>query len=281
MQLFFESESRVGGPSKVIINLKKGLKLIGEEFESNPSQIEASKRVLFTQSHPLLNVSDLTNVIIGPNICVLPIDSDVIMQQKYNKIITPSNWVANLYSKWINKNKIIVWPVGIDTNMFKDVSSNQKEYDCLIYKKNRSDEDLNFVINTLMEFEQSFNIIEYGKYNEQMFLDSISKSKYSILLANTESQGIAMEEIMSSNLPMFVWDMNYWDHRGEQYKVPASSVPYWDDICGKKITKKQDFKDSFSDFLSRQNSYNPRSYIIKNLTLEQKAKELLTFYDNI
>ena len=37
---------------------------------------------------------------------------------------------------------------------------------------------------------------------------------------------------------MFVWDMEYWDHRGEEYKVPATSVPYWHDICGEKTTNK-------------------------------------------
>ena len=101
------------------------------------------------------------------------------------------------------------------------------------------------------------------------------------MLTNTESQGIAMEEIMSCNLPMFVWDIDFWDHRGDQHKVPATSVPYWDDICGDKITKKEEFKDHFSNFLSRQNSYNPRDYIIKNLTLKQKAQELLTLYEDI
>ena len=283
MQLFFENESRVGGPSKLISNLKKGLDLIGQPYECNPSQIDSESRVLFTQNHPLLNFSDLTNVIIGPNICVMPIDSKMVMEQKYKKIITPSKWVADLYKKWIDQSKIIIWPVGIDTDLFRDVSEDKKEYDCLIYTKNRTPEQLEFTMKMMSEFNQTFNVIRYGSYNENMFLDSISKSRYCFMLDDTESQGIATQEILSSNLPMFTWDVNYWNHKGEEYMVPATSVPYWDSSCGEKITgiNENEIKELFSEFLSRQSFYNPRNYIIENLSLKKQTKDLLNFYDNI
>ena len=153
------------------------------------------------------------------------------------------------------------------------------EENCLIYSKARSDEELNFVLKMLMEFEQTFNIIKYGSYNERMFLDSMEKSKYCFMLNNTESQGIAVQEIMSCNLPVFSWDMTHWDHRGEEYKVPATSVPYWSELCGEKTSEKEEIKNLFSEFLSKIDSYSPRQYVLNNLTLEQRSKELLSFYE--
>ena len=283
MQLFFENDSRVGGPSKLISNLKKGLDLIGQEYECNPSQINPKSKILFTQNHPLLNFHDLTKVVIGPNICVLPIDSKVVMEQKYNSIITPCQWVADLYKKWIKESKIKIWPVGIDTDLFKDVSTDEKQYDCLIYEKNRTPEQLEFTMKMMAEFNQTFNIIKYGSYTEEVFLDSISKSRYCFMLDNTESQGIAIQEILSSNLPMFVWDVNYWDHRGDEHMVSATSVPYWNSKCGEKSTgiNKNEIKELFSTFLSRQNKYSPRTYIVDNLNLKKQAEELLKLYENI
>ncbi len=281
MQIFFENDTRVGGPSKLIKNLKMGLDLVNEQYECNPSQINLKDKILFTQNHPLLNFCDLSNVIIGPNICVLPIDSKIVMEQKYNKIITPCNWVYNKYKKWINEDKIVIWPVGIDTNLFRDTSKDEKNYDCLIYVKNRTPEELEFVMEMMAEFDQTFNVVRYGSYNEEMFLDSISKSRYCFMLDNTESQGIATQEILSSNLPMFTWDINYWDHRGNEYTVPATSVPYWDSTCGEKLIgiNKNDIKELFSIFLSRQNEYKPRYFIEKNLNLKERAKQLLSFYN--
>ncbi len=281
MQLYYTDNHFIGGPSKVVNNLKLGLSLLNENVEENPNDLNPLKKVLFTQPHHKITEHDLSKIIIGPNICVLPIDLSFVLHQKYHKILTPSLWVYNKYKRWISEEKLEVWPVGIDTELFKNTSKDEKKYDCLIYKKNRSDEELAFVMELLTEFNQTFNVIQYGSYNEQMFLDSISKSKYCFMLDNTESQGIATQEILSSNLPMFVWDMDFWDHRGEEYKVPATSVPYWNDCCGEKTSEKDHIKDLFSQFLSRQKHYSPRYYIVENLNLKKSALKLLNLYDSI
>ena len=68
---------------------------------------------------------------IGPNICVLPIDMDVVMQQRYKNFIVPCKWVYDKCARWLPKEKIKIWPVGIDTGQFKP--SYEKSNDCLIY----------------------------------------------------------------------------------------------------------------------------------------------------
>ena len=34
---------------------------------------------------------------------------------------------------------------------------------------------------------------------------------------------------------MFVWDVFEWNDQGEQWRVPATSVPFWDDMCGESL----------------------------------------------
>ena len=46
------------------------------------------------------------------------------------------------------------------------------------------------------------------------------RNHYGILLASTESQGFAIQEIMSNNLPMIVWDKNIENLKEEKYEVP-------------------------------------------------------------
>jgi hypothetical protein len=264
------------GPGKVINNLKKGLDLLGIEYRENPNEVSSESKGIALQWHNNILKYNPENIIIGPNICTLPIDNDFVMSQKYKKIITPSEWVKKLYSKWIDETKICIWPVGIDTDDFFDLSNDEKQFDCLIYYKRRTIEDLKVVTKLLKQKKQSFNIIEYGQYNERDFKENLSKSKYVFMLNSCESQGIAVQEILSSNIPMFVWDVTHWSDRGEEYKVEASSVPFWSDDCGVKEVSFDKLENSFDKFLEKFAFFNPRNYILENFQLESQAKKLIT-----
>lgn len=267
------------GPGKVISNLKKGLDLAGVQYRENPNDISPESKAIALQWHDSIRKYNPENILIGPNVCTLPIDNEFIMSQNYKKIIVPSDWVKNLYNKWIPDEKIIVWPVGIDTDYFNDKSKEDKVFDCLIYYKRRSYDELAFTKNLLTECGQTFDIIEYGNYREADFIDKVSKSKYVFLLDNCESQGIAMQEIMSMNIPMFVWDVDFWSDRGNQYAVEATSVPFWDDMCGVKEKNKNLIFDKFNLYLKNTNSFNPREYVLNNLSLQKQAEYLISFFN--
>jgi hypothetical protein len=268
-------EYQSNGPGKVIQNLKKGLEKNNIPYKENPIEIGYDDNVIALQWHHLVNSVNPENLLIGPNVCTLPIDNDFIMSQNYKKVLVPSDWVKSKYSKWVSEDKIFVWPVGIDTEYFSDKSKNEKQFDCLIYYKRRSIEDLKFVTKILKDKGQSFNIIEYGQYNEGYFIDTLSKSKYVFLLDSCESQGIAVQEIMSTNTPLFVWDVEYWADRGEEFKFKATSIPFWSESCGVSETDKGNLEKSFSFFLKKFAFFAPRDYILENFTLEKQSYSVI------
>lgn len=261
----------LNGPGKVVNNLIKGL----EKLSINVNINEDGDSNIILQDCDRLN-NDLSNCIIGPNISVLPIENKIVMDYKrYGKIIAPSIWVKGLYMQWIPEEKIIIWPVGIDTDFFNDTRKEEKKIDCLIYFKNRDKNDLNFTINILEKLNQTYEIINYGTYSEDYFLEIIKKSRYAFIIDNTESQGIAIQELMSSNLPLIVWDVTEWDYRGSKYKVPATSVPYWSNICGEIFYTSDKLEETLNVFLNKLDFYNPRVYILDNLTLEKQSKYVI------
>jgi hypothetical protein len=173
--IYFNYRER--GPGKVIDNLIKGLDILGIKYKIN---LDGDKNIIL-QNCDRLN-GDLSNCILGPNICTLPIDNKVVMDyDKYETLLVPSEWVKKLYMRWIPENKIKIWPVGIDTEIFSDKSSFEKKYDFLIYFKRRDISELNFVIEQLNIMNKNSIIIEYGKYKEFEFIESIEKSKYGIV----------------------------------------------------------------------------------------------------
>lgn len=259
------------GPGKVVSNLILGLQKANLEFKTN-KEVLPSDKLLILQNHYLLSVNNDNEKIIGPNICTLPPDNHEVMQLNYKKIIVPSQWVKDLYLKWLPEDKILIWPVGINTDLFYDMSNEKKEIDCLIYFKRRDENELNLVVSYLEANNQTYEIIRYGSYNEEHFINTLKKSKYGIVIDKCESQGIAIEEMMSTNLPLLIWDTIIWDDRGNEFAIPATSVPYWDDSCGIKFNNFDELDNSFIHFIDNKDKFKPREFILNNLSLENCAK---------
>lgn len=148
----------------------------------------------------------------------------------------------------------------------------------MIYFKRRDEAELNSVISFLESNNQTYEVIRYGRYQEEHFINTLKKSRYGIVIDKCESQGVAIEEMMSTNLPLLVWDTTIWDDRGEEYAVPATSVPYWDNTCGLKVDKLDELKGVFAVFISSLKIYTPRTYILNNLSLDKSAKNLIESY---
>ena len=267
------------GPGKVVTNLILGLEKSGIEFKTNQPPLPDDK-LLILQETQLLYQNTINEKVIGPNICTLPIDNQYVMNQNYKKMIVPCEWVKQLYMKWLPEEKLVIWAVGIDTDLFYDMSEKDKEIDCLIYFKRREESDLKSVISFLNEQNQTFDIIKYGSYSEKEFMTLLERSKYCIVIDKCESQGIAIQEIMSTNTPLFIWDTIVWDDRGEEYKVEATSIPYWDDSCGVKVATFEELKNNFSMFTNNLKKYKPRDYILENLSLDKSAKKIVEILQN-
>ena len=118
-------------------------------------------------------------------------------------------------------------------------------------------------------------MVEYGSYSEYGFTQLVNQAKFCFLINGTESQGIAVQEIMSMGVPIIAWDIKEWLDQGEAYRVPATSVPYWDNRCGEKFYSIDKLQETFNNFYARINDYDPKAYVKENLSFESSVKTLL------
>jgi hypothetical protein len=261
------------GPGKVLNNFKSGLLAMGIEYRENPETVEKDDYVIILQwsnlAGRIARLSNKERLVIGPNICTYPNENEFVMSGEYKSLVVPSEWVKILYSKWINTDKIDVWGSGIETEKFIDTSNNTKSIDFLIYFKNRGNQELDRIENILSLKRYSHTTLIYGSYTEDQLLMETSRCKFCIVIVNTESQGIAIQEIMSTNTPMIVIDKTHWD---EMPGVKATSVPYWSEECGIKIS---DIDDLDSAIEKISTGFFPRNFIVENLNLLKSARDLL------
>lgn len=261
--------STIRGPQKVVSNLLKGLELLKTEFRIN--QLGDFNGCL--NNHRVFLGNLPYNTLMGPNLVVNPPD-DPYLFLNYKKILVPSEMVMENYKKFdvCNSTKFFVHPTGIETEKWNEKKNIER--DCLIYFKNREEKELFELKKFLEKLNISYYIIRYGEYDENTFREILSKIRYTILLTNTESQGIAYMEILSTNTPCFVFNKIYDDGllRGE-------SVQYFSNECGLIFDKslESDFSIDFEKFLDNLAIYEPRKYILENFTLEKSAKKYLEF----
>jgi len=253
------------GPGKVASNLIIGLRRLGYDVLENQ---EGDYTGCLASWSP--RFKDLPRkTLVGPNLVVLPSD-DMQIWDLFDNVIVPCNWVKRKYENFTctQKTNLHTWAVGIDTDKFSP--SGDKEVDCLVYFKNRSEQELRQVISMLDEKGSSYTIIKYGEYDEEQFIQTVRRCKFCITLTSTESQGIAYQEILSMGIPCYVLDKPVWDDR-PGFSFSATSTPYFDDSCGMKCN---DFSE-FELFLNHIDTYRPRDYILNNLSLEKGASEYI------
>jgi len=101
-------------------------------------------------------------------------------------------------------------------------------------------------------------------------------------LCEHETQGLAYQQILSTNTPILAWDRGgYWQdpeyYPGRVCYEPVTSVPYWDRRCGETFSALSDFATALKTFTGAlaKNGYSSRKYILENLTLEKCASEYM------
>jgi hypothetical protein len=132
----------------------------------------------------------------------------------------------------------------------------------------------------------TYSEIRYGYYEEETFREKLRGCKAMIFLCEHETQGIAYQQALACGIPILAWDRGgYWqDPEFYPHRVkfgPVTSVPYWDERCGRKFAHFGEFPEQLSEFWASLANYSPRDYILQTLTLEICAQKYLGHIQNI
>ena len=262
-------QGRMSGPMKVIQSLCQSLDDCGVKYATNE---EVYKHNFFLHWDPYhvevyKNIKNKESLLVGPQ--MWPFAPEFKQLTEYGKLVAPSWWVENKLKKYFGVTKCLVWPVAIYE---PDIKYAETTIDCLIYHKNRSQEDLDYMKELLDRRRLSYTQLQYGSYTQDNFRKALASVKFCVIVDNTESQGIAIEEMMAAGKPLFVWDTPIWDHMGQEYAVPASSVPYWSYECGEKTAEKDALDLSLDHFLDKLLTYTPKDYVNRELSPEATVK---------
>lgn len=280
------------GPQKVVKNLIKGLDLLGYPYILNGAPDSCKRLWIHDDTSALFVLHDLDNnikTIVGPNLFSLVRQVPNEIDFSKTVYIHPSPWARDF---WVNqgfdKCPVDYWPVGIDTETHKPSLS--KKDIVLIYFKSRLPEELKKIEDILKNKNINYEIIIYGKYRHSDYIKTLKAVRYIIWIGRQESQGIALEEALSMNIPILVWDVKNVGHwlasskemsmfnSYENSYTNTTAAYYFDDRCGLKIKELNELVKGVDLMEKTWTNFKPREYILENLNLKKQAEEFLNLY---
>jgi hypothetical protein len=213
----------------------------------------------------------------------------LVREPRIRKLIQPCEWAADLYREGCGE-RMMVWPVGIDTDLWHDESMQAKSVDVLVYDKIRWHRErevprvLQRVTDHLQACGRTFATLRYGHHHHDEFRRGLRHSRSMIFLCEHETQGLACEEALASNVPVLAWDEGVLvDPHQRRFAKPdlvVSSVPYFDERCGETF-RIAEFEKTFSLFWDKLGGYRPRQYVLENLSLARSAEAYLAAYASL
>jgi hypothetical protein len=187
---------------------------------------------------------------------------------------------------WLNEYKFNTMPIktmsfGVNTKKFCPDPDIERDL-VILYHKNRDPHDLHYAKEFLKYKGIDYMTFDYKKrYAENDYLAALKRAKYAIWVGAHESQGFALEEALSCNVPLLVWSVTKrvqeWSHRNKyrHVKSAVTSIPYWSPLCGEFFLNEEDLEPTYDKFIEKlsRNEYNPRKFIEETLSIEVRSKE--------
>lgn len=287
---------RAGGQARVFLNLCAGLDILGIPYringyryiERHPDELAC----IIGKPHVLNKTHWRNPILFGAAVYSHPLaDPDLLKRLPVRKILVPGEWMRQMCEPYYG-DTVVDWPVGIDTDSWTRDPDNQKTFDFLLYDKVRWEHE-NYRATLIEPIRQelsrrgfTYSEIRYGYYQEETFREMLRRCRAMIFLCEHETQGIAYQQALACDIPILAWDRGgYWqDPEFYPHRVkfgPVTSVPYWDERCGRTFADAAEFPERLSQFCVDLTHYSPRDYILQNLTLEICARKYLEHVQNV
>ena len=239
------------------------------EFTSNPNEAD----IVWSPSEnkPYPNASC---VLYGPHFSVLP-DSKYFLIPKRSGVayIHPCEWSKNVWDETGADNiPSAILPFPVDVDRFCPAISLLRS-GCMVYTKNRNPKDVALLVTYLHKAGHAPVLFSYdNKYNELEYLSALRTCAFVVWIGCHESQGFALQEALSVNVPILVWStrrMSEEYNSPESYRIVQSSVssaPYFSPKCGEIVYSFDDFVNVLPTFINRLGDFSPREYVLDKLS---------------
>ena len=284
----YAGRTEVTGPGKFLLSLTMGLDRISQPFVINRELGSTPRLYVHSDARALLELPDEGVIsLLGPCLGVLPRDLPTKRSFPRSFYLQPSDWALEV---WVRENfaqcPLRRYSFGIDTDRWRARQPTNKDAPILLYFKNRFPVEYERVEREINRLGLPYILIRYGSYKEADYLEALQQCSFIVWLGRQESQGIALQEALASDVPILVLDaLSVFDVYARGYKFPervrslrSTSAPYFDERCGRIVDSLDELSEGIAYMFDHFHEFRPREYVLDNLTLERRANAFVQLF---
>lgn len=287
-------KSKFLGHYGVTRSLLEGLMNINANFNFNPDRIaDVAENLLVLSGVPtvlqgiyLKRLGKIKRLIVGPNIMVRSNQFGGIMAlPEIDLCIVPSDWVRIAYGEDAPDliGRIKVWYAGINERFWQPEHTAPRGNYVLVYWKTESEEFICEIEDKLRKYGWQPIRLRYGHYKAEDYRKLLAKSAFGVFISISESQGLALAEAWSMDVPTVVWNPQRLKkhYQDVDYYSTVSSCPYLNPMVGVEWKEMEQFEAFFAHAPETLPNFQPRKWILENMTdiiAAQKMVELVFSY---
>lgn len=267
------------GHFALVRSVVEGLREIRVDFNFNPTSFGDLARVVYAPANEALRQAAhlkqrgaVDYLVAGPVNALFADECDSILQMpEIDLVIIPSEWTRNFYRGVPPLSaKSRVCTCGVDVRYWQP-TGRRREQTAVVYWKSGDEGFCEEVEAIVRECGLEARRVrsrhgEHRIFTQADYRDLLDGSAVAVFLSTFETQGIALAEAWSMNVPTLVWDPREGaEWRGRRF-TSGSSAPYLTPATGAAFHAIDELKPALERALRSAGSFQPREWVLTNMT---------------
>jgi hypothetical protein len=267
------------GHFALVRSVVEGLRAIDADFNFNPASFGELARVVYAPANEALRQAAglkrsgaIDYLVAGPVNALFADECDSILQlPEIDLVIIPSEWTRSFFhGAPLLAAKSRVCTCGVDADYWRP-AGRRKERAVTVYWKS-GDEGFCAAVEAVIRQCGLEPLRIRSRHGEHRifapadYRDALDRSVAAVYLSSFETQGIALAEAWSMNVPSVVWDpQGEAEWRGRTFRS-ESSAPYLTPATGMAFRGIDELKPALERTLASLASFQPREWVLANMT---------------
>jgi glycosyltransferase involved in cell wall biosynthesis len=275
------------GHFALVRSVVEGLRSIRADFNFNPRGFGDLARVVYAPANEALRQAlelkrrgVVDYVVAGPvNALFADESGGILLSPEIDLVIVPSEWTVDFYEGFpelVAKSRVC--PCGVDAEAWKP-AGRAKERSAVVYWKSGDErfcEAAEGIVRQcgLEPLRVTSRHGEHGIFKPSDYREALDRSVAGVFLSTFETQGIALAEAWSMDVPTVVWDpQGDAEWRGRTFKA-GSSAPFLTPATGAAFRTIDDLATVLRATLGGLTEFQPRQWVLQHMTDAVCAKAL-------
>jgi hypothetical protein len=274
------SGSPYPGHFALVRSVVEGLRAIRADFNFNPARLSDLARIVYAPANEALHQAAglkrrgrIAYLVAGPVNALFVDECDGVLQlPEIDRLIVAHEWALDFFREApALLEKAVACPCGVNADAWKPAGSGDSRHIGLVYWKSGAEafcEQVEQIVRTCGLEPRRVRSMhgEHAIFNAADYRQLLERSAIGVFLSSFETQGLALAEAWSMDVPTLVWDPQgaaQW--RGRTFDS-RSSAPYLTPLTGRRWRTIGELEPMLRSAMAERASFRPREWVLANMT---------------